>query len=397
MEGETFETEDQRNWSDASFKTYGTPLHLPYPVEVAGGDPGRAVGHGVALRRDGRAACGRPRPPSPAPCRRSATARSRSIVRVDAGRGVARPAIGLGGAGLVAAAARPTPSRLRPLRLAHLRADLRLEAPGWEEALERAVANARAVDAPLEMALFLPDDPRPALRGLAGRASARCGPAWPPGCSSARRTAITADGDVGPGPGGARRRGPRGALRGRHRRVTSPSSTGAGPRPRPRPARLRPQPAGPRLRRRDARREPRQPPLDGGDDARLRGRRDARHLARHAALAGGPAPRLLARAGGAAVHRRPASGRPRSRPRWMLGFLAAAAEAGFASLTLLRARRPARRHGRGRGLPRAPRARRPRGPARGRFVLPRTLAASRARAGPRAALSREGCASSSPT
>ena len=25
MEGETFETEDQRNWSDASFKTYGTP------------------------------------------------------------------------------------------------------------------------------------------------------------------------------------------------------------------------------------------------------------------------------------------------------------------------------------------------------------------------------------
>ena len=37
MEGETFETEDQRNWSDASFKTYGTPLHLPYPVEVAEG------------------------------------------------------------------------------------------------------------------------------------------------------------------------------------------------------------------------------------------------------------------------------------------------------------------------------------------------------------------------
>ena len=37
MEGETFETEDQRNWSDASFKTYGTPLHLPFPVEVAEG------------------------------------------------------------------------------------------------------------------------------------------------------------------------------------------------------------------------------------------------------------------------------------------------------------------------------------------------------------------------
>src|SRR5512144_1533570 len=37
MEGETFETEDQRNWSDASFKTYGTPLHLPRPVEIEEG------------------------------------------------------------------------------------------------------------------------------------------------------------------------------------------------------------------------------------------------------------------------------------------------------------------------------------------------------------------------
>ena len=48
MEGETFETEDQRNWSDASFKTYGTPLHLPFPVEVEEGTRVAAVGHGVA-------------------------------------------------------------------------------------------------------------------------------------------------------------------------------------------------------------------------------------------------------------------------------------------------------------------------------------------------------------
>lgn len=35
--GETFETEDQRNWTDASFKTYGTPLSRPYPVAVTAG------------------------------------------------------------------------------------------------------------------------------------------------------------------------------------------------------------------------------------------------------------------------------------------------------------------------------------------------------------------------
>ncbi len=36
-EGDTFETEDQRNWTDASFKTYCTPLALPRPVEVKAG------------------------------------------------------------------------------------------------------------------------------------------------------------------------------------------------------------------------------------------------------------------------------------------------------------------------------------------------------------------------
>ncbi|WP_422935076.1 hypothetical protein [Sinomonas sp. P47F7] len=30
--GDVFETEDQRNWTDASFKTYSTPLSVPFPV-----------------------------------------------------------------------------------------------------------------------------------------------------------------------------------------------------------------------------------------------------------------------------------------------------------------------------------------------------------------------------
>ncbi len=38
MEGEVFEMEDQRNWSDASFKTYCRPLSLPYPYPVAAGE-----------------------------------------------------------------------------------------------------------------------------------------------------------------------------------------------------------------------------------------------------------------------------------------------------------------------------------------------------------------------
>ena len=37
FEGEVFEMEDQRNWTDASYKTFCTPLRLPYPVEIAEG------------------------------------------------------------------------------------------------------------------------------------------------------------------------------------------------------------------------------------------------------------------------------------------------------------------------------------------------------------------------
>ena len=37
FEGDIFEMEDQRNWTDASYKTYGTPLSQPFPVEVKAG------------------------------------------------------------------------------------------------------------------------------------------------------------------------------------------------------------------------------------------------------------------------------------------------------------------------------------------------------------------------
>src|ERR1700722_1264714 len=37
MEGDTFEMEDQRNWTDASYKTYVRPLALPWPYVIAKG------------------------------------------------------------------------------------------------------------------------------------------------------------------------------------------------------------------------------------------------------------------------------------------------------------------------------------------------------------------------
>ena len=38
FQGDDFEMEDQRNWTDASYKIYSTPLDLPFPVQVKKGD-----------------------------------------------------------------------------------------------------------------------------------------------------------------------------------------------------------------------------------------------------------------------------------------------------------------------------------------------------------------------
>ncbi len=61
MEGDTFEMEDQRNWTDASYKTYVRPLGLPHPYTLPAGEsftqsvrltfagrPTRAAGSGDA-------------------------------------------------------------------------------------------------------------------------------------------------------------------------------------------------------------------------------------------------------------------------------------------------------------------------------------------------------------
>jgi D-apionolactonase len=53
MEGDTFEMEDQRNWTDASYKTYVRPLALPWPYTLA---KGTTVEQAVRLKIEGRPA-----------------------------------------------------------------------------------------------------------------------------------------------------------------------------------------------------------------------------------------------------------------------------------------------------------------------------------------------------
>jgi len=63
LEGDTFEMEDQRNWSDASYKTYVRPLALPWPYILANR---QLLAQSVSLTLDSAS------PTAPAPTRRSA-------------------------------------------------------------------------------------------------------------------------------------------------------------------------------------------------------------------------------------------------------------------------------------------------------------------------------------
>jgi hypothetical protein len=154
FEGDIFEMEDQRNWTDASYKTYCTPLRLPFPVEVKAGTK---ISQAVTLTLQGDI---------PATPVEGAGTGLTFAAEPAAARPL--PRIGLGAASHGQPLSQKELERLRALNLAHLRIDLRLSQPDYEAALERTWAEAKALNVPLEVALHLSDEAEAELKALAG-------------------------------------------------------------------------------------------------------------------------------------------------------------------------------------------------------------------------------------
>ena len=145
FEGEVFETEDQRNYGDASFKTYSTPQELPKPVAVKPGDRVRHVVTVTLLNPE-----------------------NKKVLPINQGRGaqlsinttpvLARPALGV----RMAKHGRPLGaveiSRLRALRLAHLRGDVTFT-QDWRAELRAAATQAEQLHLSLQCALHFGADP----------------------------------------------------------------------------------------------------------------------------------------------------------------------------------------------------------------------------------------------
>jgi hypothetical protein len=138
--GDRFDMEDQRNWTDASYKTFCTPLARPYPVQMRAGD---RIAQTVVVEL--RA------PPGTAP---AAEERGGPDVAVGERAVGTLPPIGLGapfdGRPIAGAAL----ERLRALRPTHLRVELDLRGAGWRDVLRAAEADAGALGAGLDVALL---------------------------------------------------------------------------------------------------------------------------------------------------------------------------------------------------------------------------------------------------
>jgi len=153
FEGETFEMEDHRNWTDASYKTYCTPLDKPYPVEVK---QGAQVTQSVTVVLAGAKA---------ASTKRFAVRRPELTIEIDkAAQARPLPRIGLGMA-LDQPALNPAEARrIAALKPAHLRVDLK---GADTKLLDRAMKESSAIAAPLEIALHLSDNADAELKALA--------------------------------------------------------------------------------------------------------------------------------------------------------------------------------------------------------------------------------------
>lgn len=152
-EGDTFETEDQRNWADASFKTYSTPLALSHPVEIA---RGTSLSQTITLTLE--------QSKSIATNLRLGAIPELSLVIGGTPRPL--PAIGLSCSNLALPLPHSAVDRLRALGPSHLRVELGSFSPEAFARLHRGLEEANQVGVPVEIALFLSNDPKPQLHSL---------------------------------------------------------------------------------------------------------------------------------------------------------------------------------------------------------------------------------------
>jgi hypothetical protein len=154
FEGDLFEVEDQRNWTDGSFKTYCTPSSMGYPHNAT---PGQRIYQKIYIWMSGETAAHRIEP-----------AQQLDQIKLFTGGPTQKklPVIGFG---------LPSPNThlsaqevklLCGLRPAHLKAELHFKDANWEQDLETAIRASQGLQTSLELAIFLANNNSDQLKRL---------------------------------------------------------------------------------------------------------------------------------------------------------------------------------------------------------------------------------------
>jgi D-apionolactonase len=140
MSGDVFETEDQRNWTDASYKTFCTPQNLPIPVQLKTGDQ---VYQKVVFR-----------PLAPLPV--SVSSSSSDLIRLtETNKKTKFPSIGIGASTEIRELNKRCVDQLRSLHMDHYRVEVWPARDNWVAELSHDYSQAFDLGLALEIALHL--------------------------------------------------------------------------------------------------------------------------------------------------------------------------------------------------------------------------------------------------
>lgn len=141
FEGDIFEMEDQRNWTDASFKTYSTPLEKPFPAEIRKGE---RISQRIILEISGVL-----------PGQTEPGIQNCSFSFDMNCKGHAFPGIGLSRSGEQKELTSRDIQIIAKTGFDHYRLELYLFKPGWQADLKKASEESSAMNLPLELALSI--------------------------------------------------------------------------------------------------------------------------------------------------------------------------------------------------------------------------------------------------
>jgi hypothetical protein len=140
--GDIFETEDQRNWTDASYKTYSTPLSLPFPVKI---EKGQKIYQKIVLKVENTG--------------QNLTEKQAVIhLSFNTASSLPVPEIGIGRSTRNIPLEENEIEILKTINFDHYRCDLYLFYPGWKEIAKRSAEEASELGYSQELVLFFDDD-----------------------------------------------------------------------------------------------------------------------------------------------------------------------------------------------------------------------------------------------